>query len=593
MNVNIQNQNPLLTKLTTSTNVSSSTTSSTTTNAPRYALSINNNVANINNALLRNVQLSPKSKISLTQSNTQQTNLFNTISNIQNYSINLQSQLNYASLNMQKNQSQQQQQQQQTNSSLLTAASVLATNNLTSQMYQPSMQQASTCSLNNTLFVGNLHASLQEIDLIQVFRPFGRIVECCKKWLHFGFVKFTTEEEACHAYVTLNGFRLKGRPMRLEFQNRTKKARIKAILAQAALQAANGTPCNPDLLSMGNVNIAGSSVNNIQLGYSNFIDDRQQLYYQNPPKKVETKESSFFNSDQLMKFASNGSNEELNKDKQFEMNFDLAESNNYYDLNNIDLASFSTSVFESKLDDEKRSQNDDFLLGLLKRHPSPSDSPTHEALSLSSDSGCRSNSFLNDEDSVITSIQSSVRTVTKSKSFKNKKLEEVTISEHLEFTCSKSSPIKEEKEEFSKHVDDEIDDESDDDNDDDCSSDCDTSDDASDIPSEADGDSDCLNDLDLLDENFLNGTTDYECEDVEAKYFIQVMEKDGSIARKKLDYGIYKSVNSTFSLFIEPHDILKQVETDEFTEYNLFPSNECVDQPLHDTLMLFKNLCCV
>ena len=86
-----------------------------------------------------------------------------------------------------------------------------------------SSSSSSTCNLNNTLFVGNLHASLQEIDLIQVFRPFGRIVECCKKWLHFGFVKFTSEEEACHAYVTLNGFRLKGRPMRLEFQNRTKK----------------------------------------------------------------------------------------------------------------------------------------------------------------------------------------------------------------------------------------------------------------------------------------------------------------------------------------------------------------------------------
>jgi RNA recognition motif-containing protein len=109
--------------------------------------------------------------------------------------------------------------------------------------------------------VGNLHASLQEIDLIQVFRPFGRIVECCKKWLHFGFVKFTTEEEACHAYVTLNGFRLKGRPMRLEFQNRSKKARIKAILAQAALQAtsvnmlaggAASLSAQDQLLSMGN-----------------------------------------------------------------------------------------------------------------------------------------------------------------------------------------------------------------------------------------------------------------------------------------------------------------------------------------------------
>lgn len=101
-------------------------------------------------------------------------------------------------------------QQLSTNPTLL--ASVLAAN--------------TTCSLNNTLFVGNLHASLQEMDLVQVFRPFGRIVECCKKWLHFGFVKFTSEEEACHAYVTLNGFRLKGRPMRLEFQNRTKKVII-------------------------------------------------------------------------------------------------------------------------------------------------------------------------------------------------------------------------------------------------------------------------------------------------------------------------------------------------------------------------------
>lgn len=222
MNVNIQNQNPLLSKL-NANSVSNGTASSSAT--PRYALSINNNVANINNALLRNVQLSPKSKLSLTQSANQQNNLFNSISNIQNYSMNIQSQLNYAIKN-QNQQQQHQQQQQQQNCSLLTAANVLANNNLNSQLYQ-SVQ--TTCNLNNTLFVGNLHASLQEIDLIQVFRPFGRIVECCKKWLHFGFVKFTTEEEACHAYVTLNGFRLKGRPMRLEFQNRTKKVKFKFL----------------------------------------------------------------------------------------------------------------------------------------------------------------------------------------------------------------------------------------------------------------------------------------------------------------------------------------------------------------------------
>jgi hypothetical protein len=50
------------------------------------------------------------------------------------------------------------------------------------------------------------------------------------------------------------------------------------------------------------------------------------------------------------------------------------------------------------------------------------------------------------------------------------------------------------------------------------------------------------------------------------------MEKDGSIVRKKLDYGIYKSVNQTLSLFIEPHDVLKQLEPSEYDEYVLFPN---------------------
>lgn len=348
---------------------------------------------------------------------------------------------------------------------------------------------------------------------------------------------------------------------------------------------------------MSNVNIA-----NVQTSYSNYSDDRQQLMYQNGSNnngssvgiRAEIKESCFFNSDQLIKFASGTENMDA-KNAQFELNFDLAESNNYYDLNSVDLAMYTTSVFDTKIDtklgdemakeNDKRCQSDDFLLSLLKRQHSPSSS--HEALSLSSDSGCRSNSFLNDDDSAITSIQSSVRTVTKSKG-KNKKVDEVTLSEHLEFTCSKSSPIKEEKEDFSKLVDEEIDDEEEDD--DDCSSDCDTSDDASDIPSEADGDSDCLNDLDLLDENFLNGS-DFECDEDHAKFYNQVMEKDGSIIRKRLENGIYKSVNATHSLYIEPNDVLKQVEIDEFDEYSLFPSDP--SQPLFDSLMLIKKLCCV
>lgn len=227
-------------------------------------------------------------------------------------------------------------------------------------------------------------------------------------------------------------------------------------MAQAALQAANGTSCNSDLLSMGNVNIAGvggalSGVHS--MGFPNFIDDRQQqilnnmqsnqqtnLYHfqssttnslNNPllnalnSKKLDSNKnpseqvSSFFNSDQLIKFAS-GSESAESKDKKFELNFDLAESNNYYDLNNADLPCLDMKInTEDLLTKNSFNSSDDVVLSLLKKTISPSDSPTHDSLSLSSDSGCRSNSFLNDEDSAITSIQSSIK-VSK-KSFENGK----------------------------------------------------------------------------------------------------------------------------------------------------------------------------
>ena len=50
-----------------------------------------------------------------------------------------------------------------------------------------------------------------------------------------------------------------------------------------------------------------------------------------------------------------------------------------------------------------------------------------------------------------------------------------------------------------------------------------------------------------------------------------MIEKDGSVVRKTLDSGIYRSVNQTLSLFIEPQDILKRMEASEFDEYLLFP----------------------
>jgi hypothetical protein len=192
----------------------------------RLAVNFNNN----NAAVAAAAALNMKSSLGQQQQQQQQANLFDNFGLNQNFNNNNNFGGNYVNLPL------------NFGSSSNLGQKLAGLSSLNNVAYTAAAQaNPTTCNLNNTLFVGNLHASLQEIDLIQVFRPFGRIVECCKKWLHFGFVKFTTEDEACHAYVTLNGFRLKGRPMRLEFQNRTKKARIKAILAQAALQANTGS----------------------------------------------------------------------------------------------------------------------------------------------------------------------------------------------------------------------------------------------------------------------------------------------------------------------------------------------------------------
>jgi hypothetical protein len=95
---------------------------------------------------------------------------------------------------------------------------------------------ASKCA-SKTLFVGNLHASLEETDLLEIFKPFGRIVECCKRWCHYGFIQFATEDEARLAFNNLNGSRIRGRPMRIEFQR--KKIRNLAALLEAEAQSKN------------------------------------------------------------------------------------------------------------------------------------------------------------------------------------------------------------------------------------------------------------------------------------------------------------------------------------------------------------------
>lgn len=91
---------------------------------------------------------------------------------------------------------------------------------------------ASKCA-SKTLFVGNLHASLEENDLLEIFKPYGRIVECCKRWCHYGFIQFATEDEAKLAFTNLNGSKVRGRPMRIEFQ-RKKLRNIQALIEAEA-----------------------------------------------------------------------------------------------------------------------------------------------------------------------------------------------------------------------------------------------------------------------------------------------------------------------------------------------------------------------
>ena len=41
-----------------------------------------------------------------------------------------------------------------------------------------------------------------------------------KKWCHYGFIQFSTDAEARLAYANLNGSKLRGRYMRIEFQRK-------------------------------------------------------------------------------------------------------------------------------------------------------------------------------------------------------------------------------------------------------------------------------------------------------------------------------------------------------------------------------------
>ena len=117
------------------------------------------------------------------------------------------------------------------NSNALLAHS-LALRNLTKSAVTPSnncfksVDHKTLSQFETTLFIGNLDVAVDEDQLLQIFMRFGKIIACIKRWPNFGFVKFDREEDACRCFMLINGHKIKGRPMRLEFQkakNETKK----------------------------------------------------------------------------------------------------------------------------------------------------------------------------------------------------------------------------------------------------------------------------------------------------------------------------------------------------------------------------------
>jgi RNA recognition motif-containing protein len=154
---------------------------------------------------------------------------------------------------------------------------------------------AAKCA-SKTLFVGNLHSLLTETDLLEIFRPFGRIVECCKRWCHYGFIQFATDDEARLAFTNLNGSKVKGRPMRIEFQR--KKMRNLAALLEAEAQAksrgnvasgsnnnssADDFECQIMFMQLMDDDVENISPNNTQMSFSQLFNKQKyaNLNYNN------------------------------------------------------------------------------------------------------------------------------------------------------------------------------------------------------------------------------------------------------------------------------------------------------------------------
>jgi len=336
------------------------------------------------------------------------------------------------------------------------------------------------------------------------------------------------------------------------------KARIKAILAQAALQAAansgyplGGSDLSGALGSLGlnaSLNALGNYTNALNNGNANGsgMDDvvmmngqlmSQQMksaaslfshgsssnshsssgsggssgvgvsdaatyaaFYKNIEPSSPTSTSggansslpnTFFNPDQLIKFAkgsnssssgasSSDTDAQANKEASNSAysSFSLEIESDFKDFKDLERNLLEnvkennsnksgSSGASGKKEPKLSNSSEEIILTLTKKALSPTSSNSphyHDCLSVSSDSGCRSASFLNDEDSAIASLKSiehfsrhlklkeqekqqqqQQQSNGKSSTLKPESsvtTSDLTISEHCEYTCSNSSPVK-------------------------------------------------------------------------------------------------------------------------------------------------------
>ncbi|KAG1587754.1 hypothetical protein G6F48_005735 [Rhizopus delemar] len=132
----------------------------------------------------------------------------------------------------------------------LIQVTILMANNMTNPMQLMSQEESHGYVDYMNLYVKNLDLSIQNQDLFQLFRPYGRIVSA-RVMSHpvtglskgYGFVSFSKPEEAAAALEAMNGFMVRLKSMTVAYHEPKRKNPIKSSSSTTTSSApSNFTP---------------------------------------------------------------------------------------------------------------------------------------------------------------------------------------------------------------------------------------------------------------------------------------------------------------------------------------------------------------